>query len=140
MGRKPIKVFIYNKKGELFKKFNNIATFRDFYFPGDGKYPLLTEKLEGIGKHTFFNLKNKEMLAVDNPCGRDRAILAFKIKNSKLCKYSKKESFHFKNVKGEIVATFKNKKIANFLVPYVSERRMTYALTEKNEDFIIIEN
>ena len=111
-GRPKQQVFVYNTDGKFIKAYESRSEFNRIYYPNDsGKRPLVVNK---YGFKLFTN-SNEELVACYTRIGRDKLVRLIKESKSIFCKdFSKFNNRKVKllNLKGEVIADFKNLRIA----------------------------
>ena len=131
-GREKHKVYVYNFKGKYIRKFDSIAEFRNHYYKEDiGLRPLF---LKTINSYKFQPL-DKEIAFLER-VGRDNAIHVAAIHNSKYCGERKgrdPKQIKVYNLKGEVIATFKNKDLLCKLMPHMNRTTIADSLKSSSE-------
>lgn len=136
-GRVPLKVFTYTSTGEYLQTFDSIQEFRQKYYSNDtGLRPIFRHKELGFEYH--FNEKEK-IVAVLERIGRDKIKRIVAIHNSEYCKKedktNKKPPVQVFNLRGELIAEFKNQRLLTKLMPHISQSTLTHQLTKSKNKF-----
>ena len=116
-GREKIKVYEYNRKGVLLNSWSCIAEARKFHYPKDkNNRPIFIKKVEGYDLHIT---PKDTVLLLERP-GRELIKTLYKIATSKLCNLNltknTNKTVQMFNLKGELIAEFKDLAIARVLL------------------------
>ena len=126
-GRPKQQIYMYGLNGKYIGKFDSKSDFRKAYFPDDiGARPLLTMKerivTPRINEVVNYHIIDDETVIFDRRVYRDDIRLLVKIHYSEYCK--KSDSKHetpieVLNLKGEVIATYRNLRILTKLLPHI---------------------
>lgn len=114
-GKKPIKVYEYNLKGEYIDRYDNISSARTKYY-GDieGKMPMFRYKALELE----YELTPEGTILYKQRVGRDTTKLLMKVINSPFYKVAAKDdrAIIVTDLEGNFLATFANMKVASLLL------------------------
>lgn len=121
-GRKPHKVFVYDEEGTYICMFDSMSDFRKVYYPKDmSSRPLFLHEELGSQYHYMEDL---QLIAFNSRVYRDTIKKIIAIHNSEYCKKEDHESgkkpVEVYNLKNELIAEFKNARLAVKLMPHIT--------------------
>lgn len=115
-GKKPIKIFEYDRDGKYIRIFQNMTLCRDFHFSDiDGKIPILRFKRAGID----YGLTKEGNYLVKERLGRQRLKYVRRLHESEYCTdliAKKHKIIQVFNLEGVLLLEAKNATILNKLV------------------------
>lgn len=135
-GRQKERVYVYYLNGKFKESFDSQTDFRNAYFKNDiGKRPILTcEERIITPRHDNelirYNIYG-DVIIFGQRIYRDDVVYLVKIHNSEFCKKSDEsdnKEIEVLNIKNEVIATFKNKRLLSKAMPHIPEPSIFHQL------------
>jgi hypothetical protein len=134
-GKKPKRVYVYDKEGGYICMFNTLVEFRSVYYPNDVfKRPIFNHEELGY-KYSY--MEDLELIALTSrSAGRELIKRIVAIHESEYCKKSdndpNEKPVQVFNLKQELIAEFKTMRLMTKLLPHINQSTISRHLKNKN--------